>query len=203
MNEPDAGRRYPRQSRSRRSAPRRFGWSTFCSWEAEQRTLEVRLFRQAALLALVVALALGVASPADAKGPNNVAAKACQNGGYLNYQTTSGAPFKDEGACKRYAARGGILVPVPVVVEQPAVDFYFTPVVGDGSYCEVHLVVQGLDPNTAYPVSAYVDGSHIGTGSITTDSTGSYDATDIGLDKGHSLSYVVGGITSPVKTSAC
>src|SRR5215213_1232127 len=39
----------------------------------------------------------------------------CEEGGYLDYTDANGNPFKNEGQCTRYAARGGQLVPVPVL----------------------------------------------------------------------------------------
>jgi hypothetical protein len=37
----------------------------------------------------------------------------CKNGGYLDYTDANGNPFKNEGQCTSYAARGGQLVPTP------------------------------------------------------------------------------------------
>ncbi len=43
---------------------------------------------------------------------NSAAAAACRNGGYVNWTDADGNPFKNEGDCVSYAARGGVLVPV-------------------------------------------------------------------------------------------
>jgi hypothetical protein len=48
-----------------------------------------------------------------AAGGNAANAHKCQQGGYLNYTDANGNPFKNEGQCTSYAAKGGQLVPVP------------------------------------------------------------------------------------------
>jgi hypothetical protein len=58
---------------------------------------------------------VGIASPAGAAG-NNDNAKACQQGGFVNYSRTDGTRFKNAGECTSYAAKGGTLVALPDLV---------------------------------------------------------------------------------------
>jgi hypothetical protein len=67
-----------------------------------------------ALTATIAVPVIGFASPAGAA--NNANAKACQQGGFVNYVTTSGTRFKNAGDCTSYAATGGTLVPLPDLV---------------------------------------------------------------------------------------
>jgi hypothetical protein len=62
-------------------------------------------------LAMVVGLLAGPV--AAAPGGNAANAHKCEEGGYLDYTDAQGNPFKNEGKCTSYAARGGQLVPVP------------------------------------------------------------------------------------------
>ena len=64
-------------------------------------------------LAMVVGLLAGPV--AAAPGGNAANAHKCEEGGYLDYTKSNGDPFKNEGQCTSYAARGGQLVPVPVL----------------------------------------------------------------------------------------
>lgn len=76
----------------------------------------MKFSRATALFAALAALAAVTLTPAPADaagGGNSAAAKACQNGGYVNYKTSEGARFANEGACVSYAARGGSLSSVP------------------------------------------------------------------------------------------
>jgi hypothetical protein len=49
-----------------------------------------------------------------ASGGNSAASAACESGGYVNFTDSAGNAFRNEGACVRYAAHGGTLVPVAV-----------------------------------------------------------------------------------------
>src|SRR5215217_4109175 len=60
-------------------------------------------------LAMVVGLLAGPV--AAAPGGNAANAHKCEEGGYLDYTDAQGNPFKNEGQCTSYAARGGQLVP--------------------------------------------------------------------------------------------
>jgi hypothetical protein len=62
-------------------------------------------------LAMVVGLLAGPV--AAAPGGNAANAAKCEEGGYLDYTDAQRTPFKNEGQCTSYAAKGGQLVPVP------------------------------------------------------------------------------------------
>lgn len=59
-----------------------------------------------------------MAGAATAAG-NSGAAHPCQQGGYVNYSTTTGATFTNTGECVSYAAHGGALVALPDLVLIP------------------------------------------------------------------------------------
>jgi hypothetical protein len=60
--------------------------------------------------ALAMVVGLLAAPVAAAPGGNAANAAKCEDGGYLYYTDAEGNPFKNEGQCTRYAARGGQLV---------------------------------------------------------------------------------------------
>ena len=81
----------------------------FKSWKSR-----AAVFAVAATMAVPVIV---LATPAGAAaGGNSANAKACQQGGYLDYATTTGTKFKNAGECTSYAANGGTLVPLPDLV---------------------------------------------------------------------------------------
>jgi hypothetical protein len=57
---------------------------------------------------VVLALTVAVAT-ATAGGGNSANAKLCQKGGWQYWVRVDGSPFKNQGACVSYAARGGTL----------------------------------------------------------------------------------------------
>lgn len=63
------------------------------------------------VLALTVALSVGVATATAAEGGNSDAAKACQQGGWQNLVRQDGTAFTNTGDCVSYAANGGGLIP--------------------------------------------------------------------------------------------
>jgi hypothetical protein len=65
------------------------------------------------LVAMAVMVPLFAVVAYAAAGGNEANAAKCAEGGYLNYTDAQGNPFKNEGQCTSYAARGGQLVPVP------------------------------------------------------------------------------------------
>src|SRR5215208_3046364 len=71
--------------------------------------------RRVMLMLSALGMVVGVlAGPVTAAPAGNAAnAAKCEEGGYLDYTDAQGNPFKNEGQCTRYAARGGELVPVP------------------------------------------------------------------------------------------
>jgi hypothetical protein len=64
------------------------------------------------LVAMAVMVPLFAVVAYAAAGGNEANAAKCAEGGYLNYTDAEGTPFKNEGQCTSYAARGGTLVPV-------------------------------------------------------------------------------------------
>src|SRR5215217_60095 len=73
--------------------------------------------RRVMLMLSALGMVVGVLAGPVAAAPGGNAANAgkCEEGGYLDYTDANGNPFKNEGQCTRYAARGGQLVPVPVL----------------------------------------------------------------------------------------
>ena len=67
-----------------------------------------RITLMLAAMAMMVSLFAVVAYAAA--GGNAANAAKCEEGGYLYYTDAEGNPFKNEGQCTRYAARGGQLV---------------------------------------------------------------------------------------------
>jgi hypothetical protein len=65
------------------------------------------------LVAMAVMVPLFAVVAYAAPGGNAANAHKCEEGGYLDYTDANGDPFKNEGQCTSYAARGGQLVPVP------------------------------------------------------------------------------------------
>jgi len=65
------------------------------------------------LVAMAVMVPLFAVVAYAAAGGNAANAHKCEEGGYLDYTDAQGNPFKNEGKCTSYAARGGQLVPVP------------------------------------------------------------------------------------------
>jgi hypothetical protein len=65
------------------------------------------------LVAMAVMVPLFAVVAYAAPGGNSANAAKCEEGGYLDYTDAQGNPFKNEGQCTSYAARGGTLVPVP------------------------------------------------------------------------------------------
>ena|SRR5215203_6388616 len=65
------------------------------------------------LSALGMVVGLLAAPVAAAPGGNAANAAKCEESGYLDYTDAQGNPFKNEGQCTSYAAKGEQLVPVP------------------------------------------------------------------------------------------
>jgi hypothetical protein len=75
--------------------------------------------RRTVAIALAMLATLALATPAFARpggneGGNSAAAAACEDGGYTDWTDAEGNPFRNEGACVSYAARGGMLTAVEV-----------------------------------------------------------------------------------------
>src|SRR5215208_3879005 len=78
--------------------------------------------RRVMLMLSALGMVVGVlAGPVTAAPAGNAAnAAKCEEGGYLDYTDANGNPFKNEGQCTRYAAKGGQLVPIPHISLDPA-----------------------------------------------------------------------------------
>jgi hypothetical protein len=70
-----------------------------------------RVMLMLSALAMVVSVLAGPV--AAAPGGNAANSAKCEEGGYLDYTDAERTPFKNEGQCTSYAAKGGQLVPVP------------------------------------------------------------------------------------------
>src|SRR5215213_9204312 len=68
--------------------------------------------RRVMLMLSALGMVVGVLAGPVTAAPAANAAK-CEEGGYLDYTDAQRTPFKNEGQCTRYAAKGGQLVPVP------------------------------------------------------------------------------------------
>lgn len=90
---------------------------------------------------------------ASAQG-NSEAAHLCQNGGFLNYDSGNGVPFKNTGQCVRYAAQGGELV--PVVTPDPVVAVSFKDSPYQNYTCTPVAHLTHFEPNTTYTVQQYI-----------------------------------------------
>ena len=62
------------------------------------------------VLALTVALSLGVAAASAAKGGNSENAKLCQKNGWTKLVRSDGSSFANQGECVSYGAQGSTLV---------------------------------------------------------------------------------------------
>ena len=118
----------------------------------------------AAMMAAAMALS-GVAAWA-APGGNAANAAKCEEGGYLDYTDAQGNPFKNEGQCTSYAARGGQLVPVPVSTADITLDQ------GSGSFTG-SISVTGFPPNSPIQlIRVYSPGGDLFVAPfVTTDAT--------------------------------
>ena len=107
-----------------------------------------RISHRASAIALGLIATFALTAPALAKpgneGGNSDAAAACDGAGYLDWTDAAGAPFRNEGACASYAARGGTLVPVPVAVNPFSVRYSEA---GDDGF-QATVTGTGLEPNT-------------------------------------------------------
>jgi hypothetical protein len=102
-----------------------------------------------------------------AAGGNAANAHKCEEGGYLDYTDAKRDPFKNEGQCTRYAARGGQLVPVPtgpdITLDQAAGTISGTGFTPNSSsffvttaFSPSGLTVFGLNPVTTDATGAFV-----------------------------------------------
>ncbi len=75
-----------------------------------------------ASLSVVSTQAVGASSPGYGEGVSQIITNVhdCLNGGYVNYSTMTGKPFKDAFGCVIYALFGGSLVALPDLVLIPS-----------------------------------------------------------------------------------
>jgi hypothetical protein len=88
------------------------------------------------------------ATPAPPGPGNSAAAHACQNGGWQNVVTSTGATFANQDECVAYAAHGGALAPKPTA--SLVMQFQnCTPSTTDAgrNNCYVAITGAGLQPN--------------------------------------------------------
>ena len=91
-----------------------------------------------------------VNQPPGNAGGNSGASAACEDGGYLDYTDAGGNSFRNEGACVRYAAQGGVLV-TAVPASPFSVAFQF--VAPDG----LNVVVSGSGLEPLSPVDVVLN----------------------------------------------
>jgi hypothetical protein len=108
-----------------------------------------------------------------APGGNSAASAACEDGGYLDYTRTDGTAFRNEGACVRYSAQGGVLVPVvvgPFSVTYSSIGTNAFRAVIDGT---------GLEPNSLVTIHFVWPGRsvHISGPAVAADATGNFTFT--------------------------
>jgi hypothetical protein len=119
------------------------------------------------LVAMAVMVPLFAVVAYAAAGGNAANAHKCEEGGYLGYTDAQGNPFKNEGQCTRYAARGGQLVPVPTAD--------ISLVQGAPGFNGI-ISGTGFTPNSPISLTrVYSPNGEVSTGpSLTTDATGAF-----------------------------
>ena len=99
-----------------------------------------QIFMSMLLALVIVGVTSGGAQAAD-RG-NSTAAKLCQEGGWMELSTSTGAPFTSAGECVAYAARGGTLSPKSTA----SLVFEIGPCPPGSSSCPGTLTGSGLKP---------------------------------------------------------
>jgi hypothetical protein len=116
------------------------------------------------LVAMAVMVPLFAVVAYAAAGGNAANAHKCEEGGYLDYTDAQGNPFKNEGQCTRYAARGGQLVPVPVSTADISLDQAAGTISGTG-----------FTPNSEVVITrTYTPGGGPFSSPVSTDATGAF-----------------------------
>jgi hypothetical protein len=123
-----------------------------------------RVMLMLSALAMVVSVLAGPV--AAAPGGNAANSAKCEEGGYLDYTDAERTPFKNEGQCTSYAAKGGQLVPVPtadISLDQAAGSISGTGFTPNSSsffvttaFSPSGLTVFGLNPVTTDATGAFV-----------------------------------------------
>src|SRR5215216_3323045 len=120
-------------------------------------------------LAMVVGLLAGPV--AAAPGGNAANAAKCEEGGYLDYTDAQGNPFKNEGQCTSYAARGGQLVPVMVLSLEITITYQ--------GFDTGTISGTGFTPNSQIRVTrTYLPSGETIPSDIFTDATGAFTLGD-------------------------
>jgi hypothetical protein len=133
--------------------------------------MPVNLNRRSAAFGFAAFLLLAVVAPVlAAPGGNSDASAACENGGYVNWTDSDGNAFRNEGACVRYAAHGGVLVPAEA---QPFSVAYSS--IGPSAFRAV-FTGTGLEPSSAVRISLVWPNRSV-TVDMTADASGSMSLT--------------------------
>lgn len=128
--------------------------------------------RRPAAIALAVFLVVIAATPVlAAPGGNGGGSAACANGGYLNYTDTAGNRFRNEGACTRYTAKGGVLVPIV------SVPFSVTYTSAGTSGFQAVVSGIGLLPGSAVELAFVWPGRSVSIAGLTADGAGNFSFT--------------------------
>lgn len=173
--------------------------------QARGNTLRtMRNFMLTAILTLsTIGLALTVTSGVASASPNlgnSHNAQLCQQGGWQNLERSNGTLFANDGACVSYGAHGGTIIPIP-----PTISVSFSPTF-DPNYCNVHLTLSHFAANTFYSVVYSIQGfgSFSYAPGLTTDSAGGYSGNIFSFyDQYRSISFTIGGVTTPYAQITC
>ena len=103
-------------------------------------------------------------------GGNAAAAAACRNGGYVDWTDADGNPFKNQGDCVSYVARGGVLRPRTI---GPFSVAYSS--IGPGVF-EAVITGTGLEP-VSFVRIAFVWPARSATWEFTIDASGTVTLT--------------------------
>src|SRR5215216_8151983 len=119
------------------------------------------------LVAMAVMVPLFAVVAYAAAGGNTANAHKCEEGGYLDYTKSNGDPFKNEGQCTSYAARGGQLVPVPVLTPDITITYQ--------GFDTGTISGTGFTPNSQIRVTrTYLPSGETIPSDIFTDATGAF-----------------------------
>src|SRR5215212_5144721 len=124
------------------------------------------------LVAMALMVPLFAVVAYAAAGGNAANAHKCKQGGYLDYTDANGNPFKNEGQCTSYAARGGQLVAVPVLTPDITITYQ--------GFDTGTISGTGFTPNSQITVTrTYLPGGPTFTvDDISTDATGAFTIGD-------------------------
>jgi hypothetical protein len=121
----------------------------------------------AAVIGLFGTAATATAKPAPPGPGNSAAAHACQNGGWQNLVTSTGATFASEDECVAYAAHGGVLAPKPTAT----LTITQSPDLRNPGYCDELVTGTGLLPGSHVTFTDVGIGSFSSFGTVAADGT--------------------------------